>query len=472
MRLGLPAEQVPELLDRLASDPDVVVTIVPAGGWASSRTISPQEARTEFLARISPGPESSDRPPLLFVHTSADAVGSAFSVLTAAGACVVEPWQRGDDGLYRERVFNQHTAVVDLAKAERSTVTVRGRELPSLTDFAGQTPEQVVRPIDVVYMWVDGDDPAWQARKEQRHEQVSQGLPASPDAGVLDEQATSQARFRQHDELRYSMRSLELFAPWVRHVYLVTDRQVPDWLDLSNPRLTVVDHTEIFEPEWLPTFNSHAISSRLHLIDGLSDEFLVLNDDVFLGRPVDPGKWIGPTGQLLVHHTRTRGEGVSVQPPDVPVAARRNATALGQELDGLVPRRNLQHGPVPMSRELMAEVWSRWPDEMQRTAANPFRSRADVEPVWLQYALAQHTGRLAEGPPVSYNYVLIADLAARPDLARMLQKQDRDTFCLNDGFGSGYTVDASGTDEERGQMLRDFLEAYYPYPSSFEKADN
>jgi hypothetical protein len=66
-------------------------------------------------------------------------------------------------------------------------------------------------------------------------------------------------------ELRYSLRSLERFAPWVRHVYLVTNGQIPYWLDLENPRLTIVTHDQIFPNlSHLPTFSSPAIESHIH----------------------------------------------------------------------------------------------------------------------------------------------------------------------------------------------------------------
>ena len=41
------------------------------------------------------------------------------------------------------------------------------------------------------------------------------------------------------------MRSIEKFAPWVRRVWLVTNGQVPNWLNLKHPRLTVVTHEEV-----------------------------------------------------------------------------------------------------------------------------------------------------------------------------------------------------------------------------------
>ena len=42
----------------------------------------------------------------------------------------------------------------------------------------------------------------------------------------------SASRYRDNNELRYSLRSLAKFAPWIRHVYIVTNGQIPYWLDL------------------------------------------------------------------------------------------------------------------------------------------------------------------------------------------------------------------------------------------------
>ena len=49
-------------------------------------------------------------------------------------------------------------------------------------------------------------------------------------------------RFEDNEELRYSLRSIERHAPWVRHVYIVTNGQIPSWLNLDSPRMTIVTH--------------------------------------------------------------------------------------------------------------------------------------------------------------------------------------------------------------------------------------
>ncbi|XP_064634376.1 N-acetylglucosamine-1-phosphotransferase subunits alpha/beta-like [Lineus longissimus] len=96
-------------------------------------------------------------------------------------------------------------------------------------------------------------------------------------------------RFADNEELRYSLRSIEKNAPWVRHIFIVTNGQIPSWLNLDHPRLTLVTHNDIFvNKSHLPNFASPAIESHLHRIPGLSDKFIYMNDDVMFGKEVWP----------------------------------------------------------------------------------------------------------------------------------------------------------------------------------------
>src|SRR5699024_8077629 len=135
------------------------------------------------------------------------------------------------------------------------------------TVFASQPLlREISEPIDAVYTWVDGSDPQWLQRK-------------ADNTGDSDLEpvvrAANDARYASRDELKYSLRSLEMYANWIRHIYIVTDQQIPPWLDLSHPKITIVDHKEIFaDTSVLPVFNSRAIESQLHNIPGLSEHYL------------------------------------------------------------------------------------------------------------------------------------------------------------------------------------------------------
>jgi len=159
-------------------------------------------------------------------------------------------------------------------------------------------------PIDVVYTWVNGTDPRWKKEKEFWHKHWIASLTGQPlpvwgqEADVKGkDDSNSDNRFRDNEELRYSLRSLEKYAPWVRHIYVVTDGQIPSWLDIESPKLSIVKHRDIFANEsHLPVFSSPAIEWSLDNIPGLSDMFLYFNDDVFLGSPVRPEDFVSQAG--------------------------------------------------------------------------------------------------------------------------------------------------------------------------------
>ena len=90
-----------------------------------------------------------------------------------------------------------------------------------------------------------------------------------------------------NEELRYSLRSLWQFAPWIRRVFIVTNGQVPYWLNVEHPRIDIITQKEIFRnASHLPVFSSPAIESQIHRIPGLSNMFLYFNDDTMLGNEV------------------------------------------------------------------------------------------------------------------------------------------------------------------------------------------
>lgn len=129
--------------------------------------------------------------------------------------------------------------------------------------------------IDFVVPWVDDSDPVWRAKKEKYTD-------------MSFSEGNAEARYRDWDVLKYWFRGVEKFAPWVRYVWFITDDQKPEWLNLEHPKLKWVRHTDFIPEEYLPTFSSHPIEWNLHRIDGLAEQFVYFNDDMFLIRETDP----------------------------------------------------------------------------------------------------------------------------------------------------------------------------------------
>ncbi|KAL0235411.1 hypothetical protein GEMRC1_001993 [Eukaryota sp. GEM-RC1] len=126
--------------------------------------------------------------------------------------------------------------------------------------------------IDAVVTFVNGSDPAWQAARRERLKSMGRTY-------------TEEFQWKDNNELVYCLRGLWHNVPQLRHVWLViaSPTQIPTWLDMNNPYISVVYHDEIFpNPEHLPSFSSYAIESNLWRIPHLSDDFIYLNDDFFI----------------------------------------------------------------------------------------------------------------------------------------------------------------------------------------------
>lgn len=129
--------------------------------------------------------------------------------------------------------------------------------------------------IDFVVLWVDSSDPEW--RKQYKEYK-----------GIRQTDYDDDAHFRDWEIFRYWFRAVEKYAPWVHHIYVVTNGQSPQWLNLDHPKLSLVRHDEFIPSEYLPTFNARAINLNVHRIPGLADHFVLFDDDMLLNSHVQP----------------------------------------------------------------------------------------------------------------------------------------------------------------------------------------
>jgi hypothetical protein len=327
---------------------------------------------------------------------------------------------------------------------------------PTLEVFRRRPFDRIAFPIDVVYLWVDGGDPDWAAKKRRAMQEVSATT-------EMHEDAADEVRFRSRDELRYSLRSLDMFAPWVRKVYLVTDDQVPTWLDPAAADLELISHRDIFPSEWLPIFNSHAISSRLHRIQGLGEHYLTMNDDVFLGRPMRPERFFTPSGLARCFLSSVRIGPGTPSATDLPHEGAQKAAARLVERDyGVSPTRAFFHAPHPQLRSLHQELEGKYPDAYERTGRSRFRDPLDYElPGTLHHYVGMATGRSLPGS-IRYAYVNAGLHEHRARMVQLMRSRSYDTFCLNDVAGGDPDVDTHA-------ILERFMRTYFPVPSRWER---
>lgn len=312
-------------------------------------------------------------------------------------------------------------------------------------------------PIDVVYTWVDSTDTDWDSamREWAKRENIR-----------LDSSSNHQ-RYLNRDELRYSLRSLWLYAPFVRNVYIVTAGHHPPWLNVAHDSVHLIPHSMIFPHTVdLPTFNSHAIEACLHRIPGLSEHFIYFNDDVFLACETTVSTFFTKAGLIKSRLSNTAA--IPVARPDVTSTptdwASYNAAAIIARDFGLQFDRKLKHVPMALKRGLLEEMEGRYGDLFVVTRSSRFRSQSDVAvPTMFAHFYGMSTGKAVEWEHIPGEYVY-ADTGRFDFESRISSVTDEQTtfLCLNATRHDDISLD------RQAHLLRTFFEERYPIPSPFE----
>ncbi|KAG0290511.1 Xanthine phosphoribosyltransferase 1 [Linnemannia gamsii] len=289
---------------------------------------------------------------------------------------------------------------------------------PSLNESEGQD-----LTMDVVYTWVNGSDPRLLAIKEKYQNQSPffQAFWAADESrwGKLwntnqtsttstDDQTTN--RFRDMNELKYSVRSVSNYFSHslFNRIHILTtavdenlqEVQVPSWLDLelSGDRVRMVPHGAIFDNSSnLPSFNSLAIESQMHHIPGLTDIFLYLNDDVFLGRETSASDIWTPLYGFVFHMEPTLLVPPTLLPPPL-----TNTLSIGEwnslqysnyllsRQFGARSRSYLAHVPHVLCTPMLKEIQHIWSEEFSQTSSHRFRGEGRAEDIQVSFFMAHY----------------------------------------------------------------------------------
>lgn len=338
--------------------------------------------------------------------------------------------------------------------------------------------------IDFVLPWVDGSDVAWLEQK-RKYENVGERMAHG------DADANADCRYRDYGLLKYWFRAVERFAPWVNHLFFVTCGQKPDWLDEANPRLVLVNHSDYIPADYLPTFNSNTIELNLHRISELSERFVLLNDDVFIIRPIQPefffkeGKpviscdlgiprWLGCSN---ISRIALNNSGVLKLSLDVERLVWKNiwkyvdVRALGfsraiKNLASFVVNRVVIEGTFghlaqPHLKSTLEEIWRAQPGVLDRTSRSRFRTD-DAVNQWLVSAWDMISGRFFPANEKRKGEFITLDEKSLAHTCEIIRQQKQPQLCLND---KGGTPGLEHCFEEVAKAFEELL----PEKSSFEK---
>ncbi|KAF9105081.1 Xanthine phosphoribosyltransferase 1 [Mortierella sp. AM989] len=270
--------------------------------------------------------------------------------------------------------------------------------------------------IDIVYTWVNGSDPKLQAIKERYQEDSPffKTFRSNPrnmfkaSSGSSRDSDQTANRFRDMDELRYSIRSASQYANRLfSRIHILTttvddntiESQIPSWLDMDKAKdvVELVPHEVIFESSSdLPSFNSLSIESQIHHIPNITDAFLYLNDDVFLGTTMLPSDVWTPLYGFVFHMEPTL-----LVPPtildlaqDTLIIGEWNSLQYSNYLlskqFGPRHRAYLAHVPHVLSAPVLKEIQTIWPEEFNETSSHRFRGEGQARDVQVSFFMAHY----------------------------------------------------------------------------------
>lgn len=300
--------------------------------------------------------------------------------------------------------------------------------------------------IDFVITWVDSNDLKW--REERNHY-------AALEHKEVD---NSNARYRTWDNLKYWFRGVEKFAPWVNKIYFVTYGHLPEWLNTNHPKLQIVKHVDFIPTQYLPTYHSKTIENHFYKIEGLSEQFVYFNDDMFLIDHVSPTRFfrnglpcdIG--GMTVNFHSGMFGASVLLAKTLINEHFNKKEVVMAQptkwfnwryvrqsllNLACCMVRKNEfigfvnPHLPQSLLKKTYLDLWANCEKDLTRTCKSRFRQHGDVA-FWLIRYWQLASNQFAPVNTYKDGVYYLIDNHNAAEIADCINRQKKKIICLND----------------------------------------
>jgi len=326
-------------------------------------------------------------------------------------------------------------------------------------------------PIDFVVPWVDSNDPSWQKNFKKYSEE----------AGLNTD--FSEKRYRDWDLFKYWFRGVENYAPWVNKIHLITNGQFPEWLKLEHPKLNFVCHEDYIPSEHLPIFSSHPIELNMHRIDGLAEQFVYFNDDMFIKAPISremffknhlpcdssvmhilDGKGISnimANGVAIVNEHFDKRDSLKYKPSNW-VSPKYGKQVIRSLL--LMPWTQFSgfydyHLPNAYLKSTLEEVWANESEKLSDTTARKFRSSLDVSQYVFRYWQLAKNNFIPIGKHKIGDFYMVG-VVPLDEIIKSIKSPEKPIVCLNDHDPQNF--------EHTVQTIKNAFDEIFPEKSSFE----
>lgn len=286
----------------------------------------------------------------------------------------------------------------------------------------------MIKPVDIVYTWVDGNDPELNSRRLAY---------TSLDKEIFSDDIGGSTRYSNLGELFWSVASVNRFMPWIRKIFIVTDGQNPmpqleelkKYFDHLIP-VEVVDHKDIFVDyeDTLPVFNCNSIETMLWRIPDLSDHYIYFNDDTFVASEMHPEEWF-KDDKLILHGFRMPLWWASFLDK---MRIKKGKHILGFKTPMISAAKTLgtnhilhsYHTPTAQSKKLLEEFFTGKEFLIRRNVTPKFRDKIQFSPQALCNLLAEQKDKLILDK--TNNNLFLKPTSDRPDyLIKKFKKAEK-----------------------------------------------
>lgn len=233
--------------------------------------------------------------------------------------------------------------------------------------------------------------------------------------------------------LKYSIKSVKKNFINLGKIYVVvSDKSHIELSDIDTSDVTVVLHQDIINKHYLPTFNSETITSHFMNINELSPEFLMMDDDFFIGKPVNAtyfkqkNKYIHYVSKSkLVNHIH------------------KSPSTGWEKMCHLTYKKCMEyfnhdpflveHAPLIMNNKLMVQLNNDYSTEISDTHKSRFRSERSLNYELFYANWIYH----CNNSKITTEYCDFIEIASKYDVLNLVSKIDTLAFFnINDNLGS------------------------------------
>jgi len=242
-----------------------------------------------------------------------------------------------------------------------------------------------------------------------------------------------------YNEMELSLEGLHRFAPWFNNAYLLVDgpAELPTWA-AKYPRVKMIDRCSLFPSKNdCPTNNTAACQSIVHLVPGLEEKFVYMDDDFIFVNPVLSSDFFASNGNPrltmfmsdddilpMYGEPKDLPSGPDMPPAKVPTSYRISAEMIKV------------HQPIPMTRQFSALLENEYPDWFRFVRSHTTRftccDASIHENGLLELFYNMYPAQLYEKhvgmPPIFVNHTEVCSCADSACMRDVLSKQN--TKCL------------------------------------------